>query len=134
MSKKTKSPAALAKAAAKTQRARKAAIREISARMEDEAEPAAKKQKTPRAPKAPKEPKPKRVSALDAAAQVLATASKPMNAKDLVDAMLIAGLWRSPGGKTPEATLYAAIAREIAAKGSQARFVKVERGMFKAAA
>ena len=40
------------------------------------------------------------------------------------------GLWRSPGGKTPEATLYAAIIREIAAKGTAARFRKHERGVF----
>ena len=35
-----------------------------------------------------------------------------------------------PGGKTPEATLYAAIIREIAAKGTAARFKKHERGVF----
>ncbi|MBY0312671.1 MAG: winged helix-turn-helix domain-containing protein [Phycisphaerales bacterium] len=40
------------------------------------------------------------------------------------------GLWKSPGGKTPEATLYAAIIREIAAKGKDARFRKTERGVF----
>jgi hypothetical protein len=39
-------------------------------------------------------------------------------------------LWTSPGGKTPEATLYAAIIREIAAKGTAARFKKHERGVF----
>ena len=47
-------------------------------------------------------------------------------------AMEAKGLWRSPGGKTPEATLYAAIIREIAAKGKAARFSKVERGLFAA--
>lgn len=36
----------------------------------------------------------------------------------------------SPGGKTPDRTLYAAIAREIVAKGAQSRFRKVERGKF----
>ncbi len=88
---------------------------------------AGKKGKTP---KAPKEPKPRKVSALDAAAQVLAAARKPMNAKEMIAEMAAKGLWTSPGGKTPEATLYAAIIREISAKGAEARFRKTERGMF----
>jgi hypothetical protein len=74
--------------------------------------------------------KPKRVSALDAAAQVLASAGKPMNARDLITAMADQGLWTSPGGRTPHATLYAAMLREIAAKGPAARFHKVDRGQF----
>lgn len=74
--------------------------------------------------------KPKRVSALDAAAQVLAASEVPMRAKEMIAAMEAKGLWRSPGGKTPEATLYAAIIREIAAKGTAARFKKHERGVF----
>ena len=36
----------------------------------------------------------------------------------------------SPGGKTPHATLYAAMLREIANKGAKARFKKVDRGLF----
>jgi hypothetical protein len=44
--------------------------------------------------------------------------------------MAAKGLWSSPNGKTPEATLYAAMIREIRTKGSEARFQKVERGMF----
>ena len=40
------------------------------------------------------------------------------------------GLWTSPAGKTPHATLYAAMLREINAKGADARFRKVERGQF----
>jgi hypothetical protein len=83
-----------------------------------------------KAAKEPKEPKPKRTSALDAAANVLAGAGKPMRAKEMVEAMVAQGLWSSPNGKTPEATLYAAIIREIAAKGDGARFVKAERGIF----
>ena len=72
----------------------------------------------------------KRVSALDAAAQVLAASEVPMRAKEMIAAMEAKGLWTSPGGKTPEATLYAAIIREIAAKGTAARFKKHERGVF----
>jgi hypothetical protein len=40
------------------------------------------------------------------------------------------GYWTSPGGKTPHATLYSAILREIGTKGDEARFQKVERGGF----
>jgi len=89
-----------------------------------------KASKTPKAPKPAKEPKAKRVSALDAAAQVLAASMVPMRAKEMIAAMEAKKLWTSPGGKTPEATLYAAIIREIAAKGSAARFKKHERGVF----
>jgi hypothetical protein len=87
--------------------------------------PAAKK-----TPPAAKPSKPKRMSALDAAAQVLAASEVPMRAVEMIAKMEAKGLWKSPGGKTPEATLYAAIIREIAAKGKQARFKKHERGVF----
>lgn len=127
--------AARADGAAKTERARKAAIAEIEARTAARAKTGAKKQSGGTGPKtkrdaAPKRVKPKRVSALDAAAQVLAKATKPMRAKELIAEMSAKGLWKSPGGKTPEATLYAAIIREIAAKGDKARFKKHERGVF----
>jgi hypothetical protein len=79
-----------------------------------------------------KEPKAKRVSAIDAAAQVLAASKEPMNCMALVEAMAAQGLWTSPGGKTPQATLYSAIIREIALKGKESRFVKKDRGLFAA--
>ena len=71
----------------------------------------------------------KKLSAIDAAAQVL-TSSGPLNCKELIKAMAEAGLWSSPGGKTPHATLYSAILREIKTKGDKSRFVKTERGRF----
>ncbi len=74
--------------------------------------------------------KAKRVSALDAAAQVLAKVGKPMRAQELIAAMAEQGLWKSPAGKTPHATLYAAMLREVAAKGTASRFRKVDRGLF----
>ena len=89
---------------------------------------AAKKAKT--APTKKATAKPKRVSAIDAAAQVLKTTGKPMRAQELITAMAEQKLWTSPGGKTPHATLYAAIIREIAARGNAARFKKHERGVF----
>jgi len=88
----------------------------------------ATKKAKPRATK--REKKPKRIGALDAAAQVLAQADKPMRAQELIAAMAEQGLWSSPAGKTPQATLYAAMMREARDKGSAARFKKVDRGMF----
>ena len=75
----------------------------------------------------------KKLSAIDAAATVLASATEPMNTKEMIEAMATKGLWTSPGGKTPHATLYSAILREIAVKGTEARFKKTERGKFAAA-
>ncbi len=69
-------------------------------------------------------------SALDAAAKVLGEANEPMTSKDMVEAMAAKGYWKSPGGKTPHATLYSAVLREIGKKGKDARFKKVERGKF----
>jgi hypothetical protein len=75
----------------------------------------------------------KKVSCLDAAARVLAEAGEPLNAKQMIDAMASKGYWTSPGGKTPHATLYSAILREITTKGNDSRFRKTERGKFAAA-
>jgi len=75
-----------------------------------------------------------KLSVLDAAAKVLATAKKPLNTKQLIEVMASKGLWKSPGGKTPDRTLYAAMAREIATRGKDAQFKKVERGLFAAKA
>ena len=74
----------------------------------------------------------KRSSGLDAAAQVLAEAGEPLNTKTMVERMLAKGLWQT-GGKTPAATIYAAILRECATKGDASRFRKVERGKFELA-
>jgi hypothetical protein len=43
--------------------------------------------------------------------------------------MLAKGLWRT-GGKTPSATIYSAILREIRDKGDASRFAKAGRGKF----
>ena len=76
------------------------------------------------------EAKPKKVSALSAAAAVLANATDPMTTKELIAAMAAAGTWTSPGGKTPEATLSAAIGREIVTKGDASRFRKTAPGRY----
>jgi len=80
--------------------------------------------------KAANAPKEKQVSCIDAAAQILAASKTPMNTTELIEAMAAKGLWTSPGGKTPHATLYSAILREINGKGKDARFKKAERGRF----
>jgi len=72
------------------------------------------------------------MSGLDAAAKVLTDARKPLRVKEMVEAMEKKGLWKSKNGKTPEATVYAAIIREIHAKGGEARFEKKDRGLFAA--
>jgi len=93
--------------------------------------------KSTNATKAAKQPKAKatkkregKLSALDAAAQVLAGSKEPLNTKAMIEQMAAKGLWISPGGKTPHATLYSAILREINEKGADARFVKTDRGQF----
>jgi hypothetical protein len=75
------------------------------------------------------------LSALDAAAQVLSSltgkiAESGLSAPQLIERMAEAKLWMSPGGKTPAATLYAAISREIARKGPASRFRKSSPGHF----
>ena len=97
------------------------------------AEPAKKTDEpanAPAAPKAAKEKKPKKVSAIDAAARVLSEAKEPMNCQEMIKVMGEKDYWTSPGGKTPHATLYSAMLREIKTKGKDARFKKTERGKF----
>jgi len=72
----------------------------------------------------------KKLSLLDAAAQVLARSDEPMNTKQMVEQVVAEGLWSSPAGKTPQATLYSSILRELKNKGDEARFEKIERGKF----
>ena len=70
------------------------------------------------------------MSGLDAAAKILVDAGGALNCKAMVEQAIAKGYWK-PGGKTPAATMYAAILREIQKKGDASRFVKAERGMFK---
>lgn len=87
--------------------------------------------KTPRKPaKAKAEVKTKKLSALDAAAKVLAEAKEPMSTRQMIEAMAAKGYWTSPNGHTPAATLYSAILRQINTQGKNRRFVKTDRGHF----
>lgn len=75
----------------------------------------------------------KAMSGLDAAALVLREAKAPMNAKDIVAAIQGRGLASGLKGKTPHATIYAAMIAEIAKKGEASRFRRGEKkGMFEA--
>ena len=95
--------------------------------------PRPRPRRPPEAPPAPavqERTKSGKLSALDAAAKVLQESGQPMTCQELIDAMAQKGYWSSPGGRTPAATLYSAILRELKAKGDQCRFVKTERGKF----
>ncbi len=70
-----------------------------------------------------------KLSGLDAAAKVLAEAGEPLRCQQIVETMLAKGYWTT-NGKTPSATIYAAMLREIQAKGKDALFKKTNRGLF----
>ena len=77
---------------------------------------------------------PGKLSALDAAAKVLAEEGRAMGCPEMIAAMAAKGYWTSPGGKTPAATLYSAVLKETRTKGTQSRFTKTGRGKFGLAA
>ena len=85
--------------------------------------------KVTKAKKTAGEPKAKKVSGLDAAFEVLKAKGEPMACKAIVDEMLAKGMWKT-GGKTPSATIYSAMLREIDTKPGESRFKKVDRGLF----
>jgi hypothetical protein len=72
----------------------------------------------------------KKLSQIEAAVEILRASSEPMTCQAMVEAMSAKGLWTSPAGKSPDATLYASILRELAKKGKDARFVKAAPGRF----
>jgi len=71
-----------------------------------------------------------KLSCIDAAVKVLGQKNEPMTTKEMIEAMASKGLWSSPNGQTPAATLYSAILREINTKGKEARFKKTDKGKF----
>jgi hypothetical protein len=74
----------------------------------------------------------KKMSALDAAAKVLEQKGTAMTCQELIGVMAAKGYWSSPGGKTPSATLYAGMIKEIETKGAESRFKKTAPGRFAA--
>jgi hypothetical protein len=76
-------------------------------------------------------PEEKKLSAIDAAARVLAETGRPMSCPEMVAVMAAQHYWSPPNkGRTPAATLYSAILHELKTKGAAARFTKAERGKF----
>ena len=73
---------------------------------------------------------PKKMSCLDAAAKLLTETGQSMTCQELIAALAAQGYWTSPAGKTPQASLYAAIVRELRTKKEQARFRKTAPGRF----
>lgn len=78
-------------------------------------------------------------SLLDSAAQLLSAlstkeATEGLSTKAIVERLAKQGLWSSPAGKTPSATLYSALLREIQQKKSASRFRRVGPGRFALAA
>lgn len=100
-----------------TEKSRTKAIKEIDNRLADQPE------------QKPKTEKPGKMSLLDAAAQILKGNKEPMACNGIVDAAIELKLWTT-NGKTPASTLYAALIREIKAKGRDSRFEKTGRGLF----
>jgi hypothetical protein len=74
----------------------------------------------------------KGMSALSAAAKVLEQKGVAMTCQELIGIMAAKGYWSSPNGKTPAATLYAGIIKEIGTKGKDSRFKKTAPGRFAA--
>jgi hypothetical protein len=76
--------------------------------------------------------KPKKLSMIKVALQVLKYRKVALTCTELIDVIATEKLWTSPGGKTPVATLYAAISRSIKDEGKASAFRKTERGRFEA--
>ena len=97
-----------AKTTTKTTRAKSAAPKATKKAATKKAAPKkaapAKQAKTKPAPAGDK-----KLSAIDAAAKVLADTKQSMNCKELIEALAAKKLWTSPGGKTPHATLYTVV-------------------------
>jgi hypothetical protein len=125
-----KTAAATKTAATKNASAKKPATKKPAATKTAKATPAKKPAATKTAAtKTAAKKADKKMSQIDAALTILKKSRQPMSCKDLVTAMAEKGLWTSPGGKTPDATLYAAILRDIG-KGDDARFKKAAPGRF----
>jgi len=69
---------------------------------------------------------------LSAAVKVLQEAGQPLNCQEMIKRILEKGYWKTDG-KTPAATIYSAIIREIKEKGEASRFRKTQRGKFELA-
>ena len=97
-----------------------------------ETEAAPEEDETPNpAPESGTAPRPeKKLSLINAAAQVLVACREPMNCKEIIAKAVEMELWVPTGGKTPEQTLYSGIFREMKTS-NEPRFRKSEvKGKF----
>ncbi len=69
---------------------------------------------------------------LAAALYVLQERKVAMTCPEIINVLATEGLWVSPGGKTPVATLYAAITRSIKYLGNSSPFQKTAKGVYEA--
>ena len=83
-------------------------------------------------PETPASERPVRMSLLDAAFAILTHAGTELNTREIVEIAIRNGMWTTHG-KTPAATLHAAISRDIFARDDASRFRKGARGKFLAA-
>src|SRR5262249_42249086 len=124
-------PVAAGATPAEAAEASPATAEQSAAELPQTPEPAPAKPQRRRKAKKPKDDQPeKKVSALDAAARVLAEAGQALTCQEMIETMAAKGYWTSPGGKTPHPTLYAALPRAIQGQGAANRFQKTERGKF----
>ena len=125
---KGKKSAASKTAQAKTSTAKPAPAKTETAKAEQPKAAAPK----PAAAKPATVDKPK-LSLLKAAIAVLEESDEALNTKQMIEQAKAKGLWAPGEGKTPEQTLYSAIAREIKSKGENSRFKLITKGHFKLA-
>jgi hypothetical protein len=78
-----------------------------------------------------KSPRISGLSGLDAAHKVLQESDAPLSAGEIVSLAASKGYWKSKAA-TPQATIHAALSREIKKKYDESRFKKVGRGKFAA--
>jgi len=69
------------------------------------------------------------MNAIDAAEKVLAEAGTPLSYREITTRVLEADLWQTKG-KTPEATIHAQLAVDIANQGAASRFQRTAAGVF----
>jgi hypothetical protein len=72
-----------------------------------------------------------KLSGLGAAHRVLQESNEPLTAGEIIEQAAAKGYWQSSAA-TPQATIHAAMSREIKQKGNASRFKKAGRGKFAA--
>ena len=72
---------------------------------------------------------PQKLTAIDAAYEVLAAAGEPLHSNQIAERMIAQGLWTTKGA-TPGQTVASCIAVDIQANGPASRFQRIGRGAF----